>query len=689
MSEDWQPVESVAKDESGNYMALSGGEWVPVTGAARSDDGKFMAYGLTFKKASPYTTPEFTMRQPLQDGPRLPVDQQQPQQGTSYRATDMSPLLRQGAAARANMVTGDPGVMDPRYPAWKRSQEQADQLGAVVDVASGILPLAGPALRGASRLAQPLTSRVSGLVDTIGGIPARTGSEALKGDLVGVLNKARGDAATEAAARQQEAGALNLKSGTSPESTALTDIAGAQANVRGKLQQKAGSYGDLAQKQLDALAPQFLSAEDVGKVIQERGAANLERAKATTVQTAIRDIKDPAFAKARARAAAGDTPSTNPASKPILDEAVADIEQQIADTPAEFAQGLQKRVGALMGGERAMTEGEQRAENLRASVQGRQPESTVLEPLTLHQLEFLRRWAKDPALREQTGFGALDATRMARTSQTIEKAMQAYEPAVGQYINAYRTGKQAEGAILGARGERATDTALQTDAATIFSQKPQQVASTYLDGTQASAEQLLKLVGGDKAEAASLVRSYLRGQVEGKTPAQVLQAISKNNGLLTVFPDAKPLLLSYAKAGSESERLTALATKEGGRLRATTNAAGDARESARTARETARTEATTAAEKAVDKTRAYANDITILDTTPAEKVASQAQSTTAKMLKDGVIDDARYRELNAKIANIEKQFGQTKRARNAIKVALLSGVAGYAGGSMVVKHYIP
>lgn len=40
---DWTPVEQVAKDDNGNYMALVSGKWVPATAGAKNDAGEYVA----------------------------------------------------------------------------------------------------------------------------------------------------------------------------------------------------------------------------------------------------------------------------------------------------------------------------------------------------------------------------------------------------------------------------------------------------------------------------------------------------------------------------------------------------------------------------------------------------------------------------------------------------------------------
>ena len=64
-------------------------------------------------------------------------------------AARMNPnLAAQGLRGRQNMAAPE-SVMDSRYAAWKKSQEDAELLGLMSDMALSAVPLAGPAARGA------------------------------------------------------------------------------------------------------------------------------------------------------------------------------------------------------------------------------------------------------------------------------------------------------------------------------------------------------------------------------------------------------------------------------------------------------------------------------------------------------------------------------------------------------------
>jgi hypothetical protein len=60
-------------------------------------------------------------------------------------------LAAQGATGRA-LVAPPTSVMDERYPAWKKSQDDAENLMTATEMIGAAIPLAGPAVKGAAAL---------------------------------------------------------------------------------------------------------------------------------------------------------------------------------------------------------------------------------------------------------------------------------------------------------------------------------------------------------------------------------------------------------------------------------------------------------------------------------------------------------------------------------------------------------
>ena len=60
-------------------------------------------------------------------------------------------IAAQGVKARANMTPPE-SVMDPRYPAWKKNQDDAEAFMTAADLVGSAIPLAGPAVKSAAAL---------------------------------------------------------------------------------------------------------------------------------------------------------------------------------------------------------------------------------------------------------------------------------------------------------------------------------------------------------------------------------------------------------------------------------------------------------------------------------------------------------------------------------------------------------
>ena len=75
------------------------------------------------------------------------------------------------ANQRAN-VTQPTSVMDERYPAWKKAQDQADQFLLGADIAGSVAPMFGPTLKGAAMAGRALAPKAADIAE---GYMAQTG----------------------------------------------------------------------------------------------------------------------------------------------------------------------------------------------------------------------------------------------------------------------------------------------------------------------------------------------------------------------------------------------------------------------------------------------------------------------------------------------------------------------------------
>lgn len=551
-----------------------------------------------------------------------------------------------GAGALAGSVMEEAPTVEEIYPRKAEAAKTGAITGAVVTpVLSGL----GSLSRGAYNLVMKAQGK-----------PLSAALDSLKGNITREAEEVRNFLSQKAAEAERAARS---------EVATARDITEARYKVRGELERDLGS----AKKQTEASIKDFgpkESDEGLGKFIQTQGKRNIRSIRSTTEQEAIRDLKDPAFLDARARAARGDTLSTNPKSAPILQEAVADIEQQIRDVPSGFRGPLEDRLDSILGKKIPLSAEQLRVEQLRASsIPGYVAKTFEREPLTLQQAEFLRRWAKDPILRKDTGFGALDATRMAGTGNRIEQAMTAYDQRVGQYIERYKTGKQAERAALGKKkGEGVLEEAAKTEDEIIYAGKPQQVAAYYLDGTRDSANKLVRLVGGKTPELVNRVKANVGGKVAGLDAAKTQEFIQKNDGMLQTFPEIRESLNKLVQSRQAEERLSSMLTKGKGRL-----------EKALGAEVTTAEDLAAKVAKGEKSVAPYRQFMEKFEGAKGDEIFSESKSIVDQLRKDKFIDAPKYQEMLAQIRDVEQKYGTTKEAQARLRTVLYLGFASGLG----------
>lgn len=92
--------------------------------------------------------------------------------GSLLNPATVNPLMAQKFAAQRQNMTQPTSVMDERYPAWKKAQDQADLLLMGADIAGSVAPLLGPTVRGAAMAGKALAPKAADMAE---GYMARTG----------------------------------------------------------------------------------------------------------------------------------------------------------------------------------------------------------------------------------------------------------------------------------------------------------------------------------------------------------------------------------------------------------------------------------------------------------------------------------------------------------------------------------
>ena len=604
----------------------------------------------------------------------------------------------------------------PEQRAEERKQHPTASLvgETVVPLVAGGAPLVKPAYNTASELFGK--ARGAGIKDLASALREKT-----TGMLTPKIVEAQGKISqSEKVLREMERSPEIAANRVQPTDVSKVPQVAERAGVRERLGaaiQKAKQVADEAHTKvttaLNAFHPKSgVLPEDVGAIIQPAGRANIQSAAAIRTEEAITKIKDPAFAEAKPREAAGDFISTNPQSKPIFDEAINTLERQIEGTTEPFKSQLRARLQSLRGEEVPLSAAEMNAEIAKASSPtqlllsgGKQviPKTTKIQPITLEQAEFMRRMLTDKKLAEESGFAALDVSRRQAVAKMLSEAMKQYEPRVGEYLSKYRELSAPIEKATAGRGGALTEADLLAEQEVLFSADKSSTAKYYLDGSQERAERLLALTGGKKPEIVDAIKGYLRTQMEGMSSKEVSKFIKNNEGLLRVFSELKAPMESVAKVKEAAEtslskvpEVEKLAKEASSRL---TKALGTIESPANLARRVSKAESKPIPAQARFKTQQAqaikAKDAMMelqsnLDRASKPQEVEAAVKSTAENLKNlGVIDEATRNSMLVEAKKLSSSLEDKAKAQKliyqAISASLGYGVLGYGAKRYLQK----
>lgn len=595
--------------------------------------------------------------------------------GVAEQAAQRTPGAGQISKA-LSLAAPIPGIS--RYLSGAKSLAQLARRGAGTGAAIGataptgsadierkVVPIAvGAALGGAIPAAglgyDAATAATKRYADVYSGRTAAKAQEELRGQVSEL-----GREASTTLKGQAE----SLRRAEEAERAAIKDIRESRFKARQKIEGQLANVEKEQKSSLNALSEKPVKEEEIGSLIQNKGKENVENIKKTTRTEAIQEIKDPAFQRIREREARGDFIETNEKSKKLLQDALDDLDKQLSETPEAVSSVLRTRLAAITGYERPLTEGEKRAAAVRASITGEPVKETVREPLTGARAEYLRRWLKSKDATTVEGFPALDAVRAGKIGDKIQKALEAYEAGVGKYISRYKAGKEAEKIALGARGESTVESIAQVDGQSIFSMKPQTVARSYLDGTDNSARNLIRLVGGKTPELSSAVRGYIRNVLEPMNAKRASEWLTKNEGMLNVFNEAKPIVSKIIQDKQNIERLSSMRGKSTARIGELQTDIGKI---------AAKTQRLQGAEK-------INTQLAMLEQAQGKDIFRQSQKIADDLLKSNLLDQSKYNDLTKQIYDIERMYGETQSAKNRVKYAIYAAAAPLVGTTAYYK----
>ena len=331
-----------------------------------------------------------------------------------------------------------------------------------------------------------------------------------------------------------------------------------EVNLRNAQQEKLTKAENQQLSSLDKLGKKTnIIADDVANFVRTQAQKFIKGEKDIREIEAITKIKDPAFDVARNKQKSGQYIANDSKSAPIIDSLIKDVKEQISKTPFSVQSVLNKRLDDIVGREVPLSEAEKRAAQVRSSITGEPIPTTKIEPVNFDQFEHLRRILNDGSFGEIEGVKALDGNRMKSSSKTIVDAMDAFSPGFKNYLNKYELLSQninkARDSVVGKQALREhgiLEDSIQYDV------NPQTVVNNILNGTQSGAKDLINLVGKKTPELETILRGYVRNNMEGMSAAQAKAYVEKMEGFGREFPQIYNDIKQVAQAKTDAIRLS-------------------------------------------------------------------------------------------------------------------------------------
>lgn len=277
----------------------------------------------------------------------------------------------------------------------------------------------------------------------------------------------------------------------------------------------------------------------VGTSIRESVMPVFDRLKQTRAQNAER-LKGEAFGEALAKERAGQKVSDTTAFKEAMTaikNAITNPETKLTNVSIDSVKNQLQQV--------------KRALDPREEVEG----VIIGKPASFEALENLRRFLRDRAYGlPAEGFDAISQQQAGRLADAVEKIQREFSPKIGKFLEQYRADSEPLRAFKTKLGQAIVG-AEEFDMAR-FVTDPATLGDKFFK-TETGVKQLVELLGGDKAKAESVARSYLADRLRGAAAKDVQKTLNDTRDWIGQFPALQQQLSTIAAEMGVAERTAA------------------------------------------------------------------------------------------------------------------------------------
>jgi len=513
---------------------------------------------------------------------------------------------------------------------FRKGQEVGEPVGLGVDLAMTAVPVAkagGAAIKGGKTLADWLSL----------GKTSRSLAEDLRSTgtkTAGSIAKTSGAEMTAAEQRAAIARTAQEKAERGSEGS-LRPLSGVSTEM------EAGRFKPVAQTE-----------QDIGTRIKDSADKTRESLKAKRDANA-KELKQKAFGEAYRKESTGQDISSTKAYKNALEE----IDKMIKNPTTGLSNAPVVEIESQLKKIRGMLD--------RRYVNPLDGEVIVRPKASFEGLEGARRFLRDRSFGVPAeGYDAISQQIAGRLADKIEAIMVEFSPDIKTFLNQYKKDSEPLRVFQSKVGKALTGEQLQGTGSNFATVNAQDIPKKVF-GSRENYDALIDAFGGNKQLAEAEAKKYFASQLEGVKSAKDVENFIRKNRAMLKETNALPMAEKYATDLRKFEN------------RATS------------AKDIAKSETKTAEQKAqlTNDYMTFESNLEIAANDPA-KIVSTSQQFAKKMLADGKITQAEYRELATQIDKVKTMSKDAEAMKNQLKTltfralgfGLVSAVGGYAVG---------
>lgn len=269
------------------------------------------------------------------------------------------------------------------------------------------------------------------------------------------------------------------------------------------------------------------------------------------------------------------------------------------------------------------------------------------KPAKFESLEQVRRFLRDRSFGlPAEGFDAINQQQAGKLADMVEEIQREFSPGIGKFLEQYRKDSEPLRAFKTKLGEAIVGK--EDFDMGRFATDPAALGSKFFK-TEGGVNQLVELLGGDKAQAEQIARGFVADNLRGASSKDVARKLNEWRDWLPQFPGLQAQLQNAEKQLAQAERVSGKREAVSKTLRGEAAAAPEAAQ-----RTAARIEADAERQAAKLEAQGQKAEADLL----RKQAADEARALSAAQREAGAVEKDAEAQLAAGAKAVERQKGR-------------------------------